>query len=99
MQPVRRGRDGGGRVTDLLYQVRRHVVRNIFVDRGRGRQRRGDAHDDRQPNFLRMDNRYGGLCNACHRPRTWAGSAHAVSSATWSGTATNKMESSNVKNF
>lgn len=44
-----------------------------------------DAHDDRQPDFLRMDNRSGALCLTCHRPKGWAVSAHATSTATWNG--------------
>ncbi|MBI3375185.1 MAG: hypothetical protein HY017_25985 [Betaproteobacteria bacterium] len=52
-----------------------------------------DAHQDRQPNFLRMDNRSGALCAACHRPRLWDGSTHATSRATWNGTGTNPWPS------
>ncbi len=48
-----------------------------------------DAHEDRRPKFLRMDNRSGALCTACHRPAHWNGSTHATSSATWKGTGTN----------
>ena len=48
-----------------------------------------DGHDDRQPKFLRMDNRAGALCSACHRLRNWSGSTHATSSATWNGAGTN----------
>ena len=42
-----------------------------------------DPHDDRQPKFLRMDNRSGALCTACHRLRNWSGSSHASSNAVW----------------
>lgn len=48
-----------------------------------------NPHEDRQPKFLRMDNRSGALCTACHRPTYWAGSSHATSAATWKGTGTN----------
>ncbi len=48
-----------------------------------------DPHEDRQPRFLRMDNRSGALCTACHRPARWTGSSHATSTATWKGTGTN----------
>ncbi len=48
-----------------------------------------DPHEDRNPKFLRMENRFGALCTACHKPRNWGGSTHSVSSATWNGTGTN----------
>ena len=48
-----------------------------------------DAHDDRQPNFLRMETRSGAMCTACHRPRNWGASSHAASPATWNGSASN----------
>lgn len=48
-----------------------------------------DPHTDRQPKFLRMANRYGALCGACHRPTYWSGSSHATSTATWNGGGTN----------
>lgn len=44
-----------------------------------------DAHEDRNPKFVRADNRLGALCTACHRPRGWTGSVHATSRATWKG--------------
>jgi predicted CXXCH cytochrome family protein len=47
-----------------------------------------DPHEDRRPKFLRLENRFGGLCTACHRPPNWGGSTHAVSSATWNGAGT-----------
>ncbi len=47
-----------------------------------------DPHEDRQPKFLRMDNRFGALCTSCHRLRNWSESSHATSGATWSGTNT-----------
>ncbi len=53
-----------------------------------------DAHDDRYRRFLRMEERGGALCTACHRQRNWAGSAHATSRATWSGTGENPWPSS-----
>ena len=48
-----------------------------------------DPHEDRQPNFLRADNRAGALCTACHRLRNWKSSIHATSNATWNGTGAN----------
>ena len=48
-----------------------------------------NPHEDQRPKFLRMDNRSGALCTACHRPAHWGGSTHATSSATWKGTGTN----------
>ncbi len=48
-----------------------------------------DPHDATYRKFLRRDDRFGALCTACHRPKNWTGSAHAMSSATWSGTGTN----------
>lgn len=48
-----------------------------------------DPHEDRQPNFLRSDNRFGALCTACHRPNRWSASSHATSSAAWNGTGAN----------
>lgn len=44
-----------------------------------------DAHEDRHPNFLRMDTRYGALCLTCHTPAGWSGTSHATSLATWNG--------------
>jgi predicted CXXCH cytochrome family protein len=46
-----------------------------------------DPHEDRQPQFLRVDNRFGALCTACHQEHNWSGSTHAISPATWNGTA------------
>ena len=48
-----------------------------------------NPHEDQRAKFLRMDNRSGALCTACHRPNYWTGSTHATSSATWNGTGTN----------
>ena len=48
-----------------------------------------EPHDDRYRKFLRVDDRAGGLCMACHRQRNWTGSTHAISPATWRGTGTN----------
>lgn len=44
-----------------------------------------DPHDATYRKFLRVDDRNGALCTACHRVKNWAGSSHATSSATWSG--------------
>jgi predicted CXXCH cytochrome family protein len=47
-----------------------------------------NPHEDRRPKFLRMDNRYGALCTACHQPNHWTSSTHSASTATWNGTGT-----------
>lgn len=47
-----------------------------------------DAHENRHPNFLRTDNRFGALCIACHQLKNWSDSSHAKSTATWKGTLT-----------
>jgi predicted CXXCH cytochrome family protein len=47
-----------------------------------------NPHEDRRAKFLRMDNRYGALCTACHRPNHWSSATHSASSATWNGTGT-----------
>ena len=44
-----------------------------------------DPHQDKLPNFLRMDNRGGALCSTCHIPSSWRSSSHANSVATWNG--------------
>jgi len=44
-----------------------------------------DPHEDENPAFLRMDNRGGGLCIACHLQKGWRGSSHATSSASLEG--------------
>lgn len=40
-----------------------------------------DPHNDRYGKFLLKDNRYSALCTTCHEITGWAGSAHAVSTA------------------
>jgi len=47
-----------------------------------------DPHDATYRKFLRTDDRFAALCLACHRLKNWAGSAHATSRASWSGTGT-----------
>lgn len=42
-----------------------------------------DPHEDRRPNFLRMDDRFGADCTVCHRQRDWRGSSHATSGDMW----------------
>jgi predicted CXXCH cytochrome family protein len=42
-----------------------------------------DPHEDKWPNFLRMDDRFGAQCTACHRLQYWAISSHATSNAQW----------------
>jgi predicted CXXCH cytochrome family protein len=48
-----------------------------------------NPHEDRNPKFLRVDNRFGALCTTCHDKRHWTDASHATSSATWNGTGTN----------
>lgn len=47
-----------------------------------------DPHEDRRPQFLRTDTRFGTLCTTCHKMSHWPGSSHALSNATWNGTGT-----------
>lgn len=54
-----------------------------------------DAHEERNPNFLVVDNRYSQLCVTCHQLKGWAPSAHAVSSATWRGAGISPWGESN----
>ncbi len=51
-----------------------------------------DPHEDRFGNFLRIDNRGGALCTACHRQRGWKRSPHARSHATWNGIGRNPWQ-------
>ncbi len=53
-----------------------------------------EPHDDRYRKFLRMDDRAGGLCTACHKQRNWTSATHATSLATWNGTGTNPWPNS-----
>ena len=53
-----------------------------------------EAHDNRYRKFLRVDDRAGTLCTACHRQRNWTGSAHQTSPAIWRGTGTNPWPNS-----
>jgi predicted CXXCH cytochrome family protein len=46
-----------------------------------------DPHEQRFRKFLRVDDRGGALCVACHRPRNWAASSHATSRARLVGPA------------
>ncbi len=48
-----------------------------------------NPHEDRNRKFLRVDDRSGGLCTACHTRADWSTSSHATSAATWSGVGTN----------
>lgn len=48
-----------------------------------------DPHEDRYRKFLRIDDRMGVLCTACHRQRKWTGSAHATSPALRKGIRSN----------
>ena len=56
-----------------------------------------DAHEDRNPKFLVMDNRFSRLCLACHQMKGWSTSVHALSTATWSGIALNPWEHTDYK--
>ncbi len=47
-----------------------------------------DPHEEINPDFLRMDDRYGNLCTACHQIPFWRGSIHATSTQTWTGAGT-----------
>jgi predicted CXXCH cytochrome family protein len=40
-----------------------------------------DPHDNRNGDFLVMDNTNAALCTACHQPDQWGSSAHALSQA------------------
>lgn len=44
-----------------------------------------DPHEDRRPNFLRMDTRFSPDCTTCHQLRYWNSSSHATSRTTWNG--------------
>lgn len=44
-----------------------------------------DPHEDKYPNFLRMNNEFGAQCITCHQLRYWAISSHATSNARWNG--------------
>lgn len=48
-----------------------------------------DPHEEVNPDFLRVDNRFGALCTTCHNLDLWKGSVHATSAATWQGSGTN----------
>lgn len=52
-----------------------------------------DAHEDRRPNFLRTDTRYGALCQTCHTPAGWNATTHATSLAGWNGVGSNPWAS------
>jgi len=53
-----------------------------------------DPHDNRFRKFLRLEDRGGALCTACHRLRNWPPSAHATSTSPWRGTGTNPWPNS-----
>jgi predicted CXXCH cytochrome family protein len=48
-----------------------------------------DPHENRFRAFLRLDDRGGALCTACHQVRNFASSTHATSPATWNRQGTN----------
>ena len=45
-----------------------------------------DPHEDRNPKFLVMDNKFSQICVSCHQIQDWSLSVHATSAATWKGT-------------
>ena len=54
-----------------------------------------DAHNDKNGNFLTVQNRGGALCTTCHRNnRFWRQSSHSTSGATWSGIGVNPWPNS-----
>lgn len=57
-----------------------------------------DPHENPYRKFLRIDDRGGALCLACHRQRDWTGSTHAVSTATWNGTGINPWPTTGYTN-
>jgi len=57
-----------------------------------------DAHEDRHPNFLRMDARGGSLCLGCHTKTGWNATSHASSLATWNGSGTKPWPNSAYAN-
>lgn len=56
-----------------------------------------DPHEDRNPKFLVVDNRYSKLCLTCHQIKGWPASVHAISSATWKGTGLNPWSNTDYK--
>ncbi len=42
-----------------------------------------DPHEDRRPNFLRIDPRAGAGCIVCHRQHNWSASSHATGAQSW----------------
>jgi predicted CXXCH cytochrome family protein len=48
-----------------------------------------DPHRNQFGQFLVKDNTASALCLDCHVPNQWAGSAHAISKATWNGAGMN----------
>ena len=56
-----------------------------------------DAHEDLNPKFLVMDNRFSQLCLSCHLLTGWSSSVHAVSTATWKGIGLNPWAHADYK--
>jgi predicted CXXCH cytochrome family protein len=48
-----------------------------------------DSHNNQFGNFLVMNNVGSALCQECHVPKYWNGSAHATSTAGWNGSGQN----------
>lgn len=69
----------------------RDIRREILLDRTGQLQCTSchDPHDDKYRKFLRVDDRSGALCIACHQQRNWSLSSHAKSTASWKGTGDN----------
>lgn len=53
-----------------------------------------DPHDNRFRAFLRIDDRGGRLCTACHTLANWSGSSHANSTKEWNGRGTDPWPTS-----
>lgn len=48
-----------------------------------------EPHSDQYRKFLRVNDRYAGLCMSCHRQKNWTGSTHSLSTAIWNGSGAN----------
>ena len=48
-----------------------------------------DAHDNKNPKFLVMNNTAAALCVTCHNLPAWKQSSHRLSARTWNGNAPN----------
>jgi predicted CXXCH cytochrome family protein len=57
-----------------------------------------DPHANRYRKFVKVDDRGGALCTACHRLRNWMDSLHATSRAAWNGAGTTPWPNSPYTN-